>query len=244
MIRAILIYLIVIFSYSCNKKDDTTEGNLFRCSFKELENFIQSKESENGNTVTIDAVIKGNIKKLIEIEGEVSFSDSIIVNSAKEKSTRFANYSTGFIEKHNGIVQILCSIEKEFLDTILNNYEKQYLRKDLWDKRSVYFNFLIQEGTKQKSKSTKITDEKRAKFYKEKIEISLYVDVKKYDLSSTIINGEKVSFISTSTQNNLRFYVQENNFTLQLTTITGKTCTKQYSLNGHNTKYVIQFSEC
>lgn len=245
----IISVFICVLILSCQNDSRELKEDIFACSFNKLKSSTKLEESEKSNTIKIDARIQANLKKLTSIGGELSISDSIVLNRIKEKSINTAIYSSEFLEKHNGIVEVLCSIEREMKDTTLSMENRNRLREDLWEKRTMYFNLLIGSNS-----GNTIRDEKRNNREQNQVreraesmkEISLYIDADLFDVSSFKVDGKPVSLLPESTNTNIRFMVKADRkeVTLELSIIDGESCKKQFFIGEQRKKYVFHFSAC
>lgn len=137
----IFILLSSFTIFSCSSSND--------CSFKELKNTNTTSIKSTEYTAGLKGVIKGNLTKLladgeVEAKGGVKISD--FINIAEN-----VIYTPEFIERHNAIVQVLCSIEADLNHPKIPQEQISELFKDKKKKRDEYFALLIKKENKKDS---------------------------------------------------------------------------------------------
>lgn len=143
-------WILALLLLSCNadKVSDKPVEKGFECSYQELNSINNSETSKNGNTAngSVEFTIKSNLEKLGKIELGINASDTLDVERVDKILKASTSYSTEFFERHNSIVQILCDIEKDLKDTTLSLSSRELLFKEKIEKRTQYFDFILERG--------------------------------------------------------------------------------------------------
>ena len=231
-IRLFIIICQLCFFGGCQDKSPN-EVEPFQCSYFELKNQEIEVKNEGGNFIKgdIEFAIEGNLKKLGNAEFETSISDSSIVNYNSTTERYMTNYETGFISKHNSIIQVLCAIDRDLQDTTLSVENRDLLFREKLSRRAEYFELLL--GNEKSDKTArKVLPKKKAindnhikestkdevvkKTIKERIEISIQLDEKSNGYSEIFLNNAKAPLSPNSTPKNPRVYVTSNKTKPQL----------------------------
>ena len=149
--KRLMIISIIILLNSCKSDKPVIEevGSNFDCPYKEILMSEISEECNNGSKIS--ASLKVNLEsnaKLIKKIGKggvnLEFNDTTILNDVHKQISKKTLYSTGFLETHNSIIQILCSIEKDLQDTTISSVTRDALMNEKIKRRTDYFNFLLE----------------------------------------------------------------------------------------------------
>jgi hypothetical protein len=139
--------LTSIFLGSClSEKNSSDEQKMDNdCSYKRLVSYESKEKTSEGHSLVLgfELAIKPNIKKLAEGDIDAKITDTTFIKRVEKMYTESAKYSSEFIERHNAIVDMLCSIERDLKDTTLNDTIKQKLFEDRIRYRGDYMKFLI-----------------------------------------------------------------------------------------------------
>lgn len=122
----------------------------FECEYSvllpgETESATRNETSESLAVHPSLKVIRGNLERLtlgIEGEGKFDYEKSKSELITKIEKTR-AEYSPGFVEMHNSIIQILCDIDRELHAGYLDEEDRKERVREKKEKREQYFQFLM-----------------------------------------------------------------------------------------------------
>jgi hypothetical protein len=115
-------------------------------------------ETNNGHKINLElkGKVMANVKKLADVEGGIGASDSIYLNLERKLEKKEVRYPDDFLATHNGIIQILCDIEKQLQDSTLSRDFKNRILEEKLKYRSDYFNFLLNGEKPTSSNQTPI----------------------------------------------------------------------------------------
>jgi len=200
LIKIIIYAFLLLNIKACyNDKEVKKSEN---CSFNKLYSSDIETVTATGNTMVLSGKIMANIKRLSGIRGELEVLDTLFLNRVDRKITNKESYSDDFLGTHNAIVQILCSLESEMIDTALDISRKSKIQLNFDNKRDEYFNYLL--GTNEKSPVKYEIQKKRslkkenAKIKQRNFELSIYVNENMFHLKSLKINGQTPKLNSKS----------------------------------------------
>ena len=151
-----LSYVLFLFCgvlICCNSEEDVPTDASYDCSFSKLENYTKTESEGFEHSLKVEGVLKANFKKISSFTGEVSVEDSIVFDRMFREETNGVAYSDSFLEKHNAIIDILCSIENDLRDSVLSEEEITVLKNSFWNKRDRYFDLLIGDNQREGSQT-------------------------------------------------------------------------------------------
>jgi hypothetical protein len=163
-----IIIISAFLIYSCKSDQHTSEKatSSSDCPYQEIEISENNEQYNDGNKFS--GGIKINLESNMELlkkngKGEITIevSDTTILNNVAKQISKKTLYSANFMETHNSIIQILCSIEKDLQDTTLSSITRDALLIEKVKKRTDYFNFLLASRdsiTDEKKKTSKINN--------------------------------------------------------------------------------------
>jgi hypothetical protein len=161
LMKRILIAISALLIYSCKSDQHTSEKatSSFDCPYQKIEISETNEQHNDGSKLSggIKINLESNtelLKKIGKGEINIEFSDTTVLNNITKQISKKTLYSANFMETHNSIIQILCSIEKDLQDTTLSNISRDALLIEKIKKRTDYFNFLL-------SSRDSITSEKK-----------------------------------------------------------------------------------
>lgn len=150
----VAILMFFLLSILACKTDHPTLNNyktISECPLKEITNRTSQEKIADGTQINgvIKAELEANMNKFIKSPSgklEIQLFDTTNANLIKKELTETIQYSSDFLEKHNSIVQIICSIYDDLSDTTLSKVSRELLEKEKIKKRTEYFNFLLDQN--------------------------------------------------------------------------------------------------
>lgn len=115
------------------------------CSFSKYEKYNLNISQNNSNELNLNGLVGANLKALKGFDLSLGIIDSFNSGANITINKESINYSDKFAERHNTIVDILCSITDEMKDTTLTLSEKSRLREFFWEKRNIYFDLILND---------------------------------------------------------------------------------------------------
>ena len=158
--KKIFFFLVVSIFAACNHEKEKKEKNQYLnfCSFSELKNIEikEIKSNENKNDFKIGLGIHID-KFFIDLKGLDYNYLSEDVNSTEIVEN--ITYSSERLSQHNQLCQILCSLEKDLRDTLVESERRGELRQSYDELRINYANFLLNK-TELSNEKPKIKKER------------------------------------------------------------------------------------
>jgi hypothetical protein len=147
MKKIIIITVFLIHACKSDRHKSEEISSSFDCPFQEIEISETNEKYNEGSKLSgrLKIDLESNMKLLKISKGEINFevNDTTILNNVSKQISKKTLYSRNFMETHNSIIQILCSIEKDLQDTTLSNGLRDILMNEKIKKRTDYFNFLL-----------------------------------------------------------------------------------------------------
>lgn len=166
--KRLMITSLIFLIYSCKSDKQMTEDVVsnFDCPYKEIVTSETIEEYNSGSKISVGLKVdlESNMKLIEKIgEGAVNLevNDTTVLNNIYKQISKKTLYSASFLETHNSIIQVLCSIEKDLQDTTISSTIKAALMNEKIKKRTDYFNFLLENRDSIVSENKKTSEIKK-----------------------------------------------------------------------------------
>lgn len=194
--RNFLVFISFLFFFSCSgdRGRDVNSLQENQCSYQELLSTRSKEQYEDGrkSVKNIAIQLEANTKLLKLGKGafQLGIEDTLNIDNITKNVSQEVVYSSNFVERHNSIIQILCAIEKDLLDTTISKLTRRILYEEKIRKRSDYFNLLL-EGENKPVNIIETTAKKITKKDSPKIKNTSKTESQKSGITANRVSKQK-----------------------------------------------------
>lgn len=162
LLKLVFIFLLV----SCSEEKTSENSKLeFNCTFKEIENYNSIiKDSINFQSNLIITIKNNLLGKLTPVD----FNGNLDIGADKSKIVEERISRRGFsnqeISIHNRMVQIICGIESELMNSDIDSLRRLHLTNKRDDYIDEYKNYILYGTSSRRNINSKVKESNKSNF--------------------------------------------------------------------------------